>query len=78
MYEHRVFVQGVIWGVNSFDQWGVELGKVLAKSILPQLRPGAEVTSHIKSKSRSFFDMVHFWEHDSGSTKLIRLHLFIS
>lgn len=46
MYEHRVFVQGVIWGVNSFDQWGVELGKVLAKSILPQLRPGAEVTSH--------------------------------
>jgi len=46
MYEHRVFVQGVIWGVNSFDQWGVELGKVLAKSILPQLRPGTEVTSH--------------------------------
>ena len=49
MYEHRVFVQGAIWGVNSFDQWGVELGKVLAKSILPQLRPGNEVTSHDQS-----------------------------
>jgi glucose-6-phosphate isomerase len=37
LYEHRVFVQGVIWGVNSFDQWGVELGKQLAKRILPEL-----------------------------------------
>ena len=40
LYEHKIFCQGVIWGVNSFDQWGVELGKVLAKAILPQL--GAE------------------------------------
>ncbi|NNE57155.1 MAG: glucose-6-phosphate isomerase [Hellea sp.] len=37
LYEHKVFVQGVIWGVNSFDQWGVELGKVLAKSILAEM-----------------------------------------
>jgi glucose-6-phosphate isomerase len=37
MYEHRIFVQGVIWGVNSFDQWGVELGKQLADRILPEL-----------------------------------------
>jgi glucose-6-phosphate isomerase len=37
LYEHKVFVQGVIWGVNSFDQWGVELGKVLAKAIAPEL-----------------------------------------
>ena len=37
MYEHKVFVQGVVWGINSFDQWGVEYGKVLAKTILPQL-----------------------------------------
>lgn len=37
LYEHRIFVQGVIWGVNSFDQWGVELGKQLAKVILPEL-----------------------------------------
>jgi glucose-6-phosphate isomerase len=37
LYEHKVFVQGIIWGVNSFDQWGVELGKVLAKTILADL-----------------------------------------
>ena len=37
LYEHSVFTQGVIWGINSFDQWGVELGKVLAKTILPEL-----------------------------------------
>ena len=37
LYEHRTFTQGVIWGVNSFDQWGVELGKVLAKAIIPEL-----------------------------------------
>ena len=37
LYEHKIFCQGVIWNINSFDQWGVELGKVLAKEILPQL-----------------------------------------
>jgi len=37
LYEHKVFVQGTIWGVNSFDQWGVELGKVLASRIIPEL-----------------------------------------
>ena len=37
MYEHKIFVQGVIWGVNSFDQWGVELGKTLAKELLPMV-----------------------------------------
>ncbi len=38
MYEHKVFVQGIIWGVNSFDQWGVELGKQLAKAIFPEIQ----------------------------------------
>jgi len=42
LYEHSVFVQGAIWGVNSFDQWGVELGKVLAKRIAGELESGAE------------------------------------
>jgi len=42
LYEHKVFTQGVIWGVNSFDQWGVELGKVLARRILPELAAGAD------------------------------------
>ncbi len=41
LYEHKVFVQGIIWNINSFDQWGVELGKVLAEKILPELEPGA-------------------------------------
>ena len=42
LYEHKVFTQGVVWGVNSFDQWGVELGKVLARRILPELVADAE------------------------------------
>ncbi len=46
MYEHKIFVQGVIWNIYSFDQWGVELGKVLAKKILPELENDAEVSSH--------------------------------
>ncbi|WP_456449705.1 glucose-6-phosphate isomerase [Hydrogenimonas sp.] len=46
MYEHKIFVQGVIWNIYSFDQWGVELGKQLAKKILPELDDAKEVTSH--------------------------------
>ncbi len=46
LYEHKIFVQGVIWNIYSFDQWGVELGKQLAKKILPELENNAEVTSH--------------------------------
>jgi glucose-6-phosphate isomerase len=42
LYEHSVFTQGAIWGINSFDQWGVELGKVLAKRIVPELQAGDE------------------------------------
>ena len=38
LYEHKIFVQGIIWDIYSFDQWGVELGKVLAKAILPELQ----------------------------------------
>ena len=41
-YEHKIFCQGVIWGINSFDQWGVELGKVLASSILPEIAVAGE------------------------------------
>ncbi len=49
LYEHKVFVQGVIWNVNSFDQWGVELGKQLAKAILPELAAPAAVDGHDSS-----------------------------
>ena len=40
LYEHKIFVQGVVWNIYSFDQWGVELGKQLAKVILPELSGG--------------------------------------
>ena len=46
LYEHKIFVQGIIWNIYSFDQWGVELGKQLAKKILPELENDADVTSH--------------------------------
>ena len=46
LYEHKVFVQGVVWNINSFDQWGVELGKQLAKVILPELTANVQVDSH--------------------------------
>uniref|UniRef100_A0A1A7YED8 Glucose-6-phosphate isomerase n=1 Tax=Iconisemion striatum TaxID=60296 RepID=A0A1A7YED8_9TELE len=49
MYEHKIFVQGVMWEINSFDQWGVELGKQLAKKIEPELKDVAEVHSHDSS-----------------------------
>ncbi|NLS90922.1 MAG: glucose-6-phosphate isomerase [Planctomycetaceae bacterium] len=55
LYEHKIFVQGIIWQINSFDQWGVELGKVLAKRILPELE--AEETPRL--------------EHDSSTNQLI-------
>src|SRR4029434_4601479 len=56
LYEHCVFVQGVIWNVDSFDQWGVELGKVLAQRIIPELESEAET------------DL----KHDSSTNNLIR------
>jgi len=56
LYEHSVFTQGAIWGIDSFDQWGVELGKVLAKAIIPQLQAPEEPQL----------------EHDSSTNSLIR------
>jgi glucose-6-phosphate isomerase len=46
MYEHKVFVMGIILGVDSFDQWGVELGKILAKKIIPELESKNLTTTH--------------------------------
>jgi glucose-6-phosphate isomerase len=56
LYEHSVFTQGTIWSINSFDQWGVELGKVLAKRIIPELEGGSESSL----------------AHDSSTNHLIR------
>jgi len=49
MYEHKIFVQGIIWNIYSFDQWGVELGKQLAGKILPELKGNEEISSHDSS-----------------------------
>jgi glucose-6-phosphate isomerase len=46
LYEHKIFTQGVLWNVNSFDQWGVELGKQLAKVILMELARSEPTASH--------------------------------
>jgi glucose-6-phosphate isomerase len=56
LYEHSVFVQGAIWNIDSFDQWGVELGKVLAQRIIRELDDKKEPALH----------------HDSSTNKLIR------
>ena len=45
-YEHKIFVQGSIWDINSYDQWGVELGKQLAKAIEAELKGSKEASSH--------------------------------
>ena len=49
MYEHKIFVQGVLFNIYSFDQWGVELGKQLANRILPELKDNQQVTGHDSS-----------------------------
>ena len=49
LYEHKVFVQGTVWNINSFDQWGVELGKQLAKAILPDIQSDGEIATHDSS-----------------------------
>ncbi|HEY6038261.1 MAG TPA: hypothetical protein VIV58_28460, partial [Kofleriaceae bacterium] len=46
MYEHKIFTQGIVWNIYSFDQWGVELGKQLAAKILPELEGAGDVTTH--------------------------------
>ena len=56
LYEHKIFVQGVIWNVYSFDQWGVQLGKVLANKVLKELQAKGEVAL----------------QHDASTNELIR------
>ena len=46
LYEHKIFTQGIVWNINSFDQWGVEFGKQLANAILPELKSARDATSH--------------------------------
>lgn len=58
LYEHKIFVQGMIWGINSFDQMGVELGKVLAKRILTQLEKADDVKGHDSSTT----GLIHWYQ----------------
>lgn len=63
MYEHKVFVQGIIWNINSFDQWGVELGKQLAKAILNELNVDTISTKHDSSTNALInYYKKHRWE----------------
>jgi glucose-6-phosphate isomerase len=62
-YEHKIFVQGVIWNIYSFDQWGVELGKQLANSILPELNAEEEITTHDSSTN----GLINFYKKISNS-----------
>lgn len=59
LYEHKVFVQSVIWGINPFDQWGVELGKKLAKELIPAVTAGADPPAGIDGSTRGLLDMLH-------------------
>ncbi|KAI5121437.1 hypothetical protein M0805_006198 [Coniferiporia weirii] len=58
LYEHKIFVQGAVWGINSYDQMGVELGKVLAKAILAQLERPLDVTGHDSSTT----GLIHYYQ----------------
>ncbi|WP_027328965.1 glucose-6-phosphate isomerase [Marinimicrobium agarilyticum] len=56
LYEHKIFTQGIIWQIHSFDQWGVELGKILAKGIQPELAAGAPVSDKHDASTRSLIN----------------------
>ena len=56
LYEHITFVEGAVWGLDSFDQWGVELGKVLAKQILPAIEGDQAVLDQQDSSTRSLIE----------------------
>jgi glucose-6-phosphate isomerase len=61
LYEHKVFVQGAIWNINSFDQWGVELGKQLAKAILPKVKDAGAPSQHDGS-TEGLLAQFHAWK----------------
>jgi glucose-6-phosphate isomerase len=69
LYEHKVFTQGAIWQINSFDQWGVELGKVLAQRIIPELGSADETGSLADAEPL---------DHDSSTNELISRYLRLS
>ncbi|HEY0634564.1 MAG TPA: glucose-6-phosphate isomerase [Gammaproteobacteria bacterium] len=73
LYEHKIFVQGIIWRINSYDQWGVELGKTLAKVILPELAGKQPVTSHDASTN----GLINFYKQQCAEAQRLR-HLQVT
>ena len=63
LYEHKIFTQGVIWNIFSYDQWGVELGKQLANKILPELTNDNEVSSH-DSSTNGLINQFKHWKQN--------------
>ena len=63
LYEHKIFVQGIVWNIYSFDQWGVELGKQLASKILPELDGDRPVTGHDASTN----GLINYYKSHSRS-----------
>lgn len=62
LYEHKIFVQGIVWNINSYDQWGVELGKQLAKAIFPELKDDGEVGGHDASTN----GLINYYKANCG------------
>jgi len=62
LYEHKIFTQGIIWDINSFDQWGVELGKQLAKAIEPELKGSSAISSHDSSTN----GLINYYKQTRG------------
>jgi glucose-6-phosphate isomerase len=75
MYEHKVFVQGIIWEINSFDQWGVELGKQLAKVIFPEIQGGEKVSGH-DSSTNALINAYRAFRTKSAGIKKEQLSFF--
>jgi glucose-6-phosphate isomerase len=61
MYEHKIYTQSVIWNINAFDQWGVQLGKVLASAVLPELEAGQELPLGHDSSTNALIRRFRSW-----------------
>ncbi len=75
IYEHKVFVQGVIWEINSFDQWGVELGKQLAKVIFPEIQGQGSVTAH-DSSTNALINSYRAFRSKGAAPETVQLSFF--
>jgi glucose-6-phosphate isomerase len=63
LYEHRTFVQGIVWDICSYDQWGVELGKVMAASILPAVKDSSVVLEKQDCSTEQLISTIHVFRN---------------